>query len=180
MAEASLIPKKIVEPRREIGGGVHVFFRISLVFFLISVLSNGGLFFYERFLEDSLTKQEQALKQLESQFPLKDIEQREELASAISTAKKLLDTHVYQSRLFAFLEQNALPDVGLTNFSYTEKDHKISANGEAGSYQLVAEQTSLYEHNEHVASASFSNLSLTPKGTVNFNLTIILKGPLSL
>lgn len=180
MAEASLIPKKVVETRREIGGGVNLFFRLAFILFVLSAAGNGGLFFYERFLEGDLAKKQQALKQLESQFPLKDIEQREELAAAISSSKKLLDTHVYQTHIFSFLEQNTLPDVGFSNFSYAEKDHKISVSGEAGSYRLVAEQTSIFEHNAQVSSATFSSLSLTARGTVNFALTIILKGSLSL
>ena len=178
MAEASLIPKKLPSAASSLGTGLGVFFRIGFVFFVVAVLATGGLFLYRMLLVSNLTKQRAALAQLESQFPVADIERREEVARAIEASKTLLDAHVRPSRIFPLLQNNTLPAVFFSTFSYAETDRAITVSGDAPSYQAVAQQASIFESLEEVASATFSNLSLTNRGTVNFNLKIILTSPI--
>ena len=174
MAEASLIPKKLPSAAQRLEGGLGIFFRIGFVFFLVALLATGGLFAYRILLESSLTKQRDALKALEEQFPIADIERREAVAQAIEASKTLLDAHVRQSRIFPFLQDNTLPSVFFNNFSYSDKDRTITVSGDAPSYQAVAQQASIFESREEVVSAMFSNLSLTARGAVNFSLKVVL------
>ena len=174
MAEASLIPKKLPFAAQRLEGGLGIFFRIGFVFFLVALLATGGLFAYRILLESSLTKQRDALKALEEQFPIADIERREAVAQAIEASKTLLDAHVRQSRIFPFLQDNTLPSVFFNNFSYSDKDRTITVSGDAPSYQAVAQQASIFESREEVVSAMFSNLSLTARGAVNFSLKVVL------
>lgn len=174
MAEASLIPKKLPSASQRLGAGVGIFFRIGFVFFVVALLATGGLFAYRMLLLSNLTKQREALQQLESQFPVADIERREEVARAIEISKALLDAHVRPSRIFPLLQENTLPAVFFSTFSYAETGRVITVSGDAPSYQAVAQQASIFESLEEVTSATFSNLSLTSRGTVNFNLKIVL------
>ena len=173
MAEVSLMPKKTATPRSEMAGGVDIFLRIAVVFFLIAVLATGGLFLFGMLTERTLAKQQSALTNLESQFPLETIEQHEEVGNAITISKKLLDGHLHQSGIFKILEDNTLPAVSFSNFSYAEADHKLVLSGEAPSYQAVADQASVYESLDTIESATLGNLVLTGRGTVTFGLTII-------
>ncbi len=173
-----MIPKKVISPREEIAGGVDIFFRIALVFFLIATGITGGLFLWRTLATQTLTKEQDTLKNLESQFPVETIQQHEEVGQAIEASKKLLDVHLHQSKIFTVLEQNTLPIVAFSGFSYSEADHKLVLSGEAASYQAVAQQASVYEAVNDVASATFGNLVLTNRGTVSFSLTIIFKSSL--
>ena len=173
MAETSLIPKKLPSSQ-QLGVGLGVFFRVGFLFFLVALLATGGLFAYRVLLVSNLTKQRNALKELESQFPLSDIERREAVAQAIEASKKLLGAHVRLSRIFPLVQTNTFPSVFFSTFSYAEKDHAMLVSGEAPSYKAVAQQASIFESLDEVESATFSNLSLTNRGTVNFNLKIIL------
>lgn len=172
MAEVSLMPKKTA-PLRDTAGGVDLFLRIAFIFFLIAVLATGGLFLFNMLTQRTLTQQQNALKNLESEFPLETIEKHEEVGTAITISKKLLDGHLHQSGIFKLLEDNTLPAISFGNFSYAETDHKLVLSGEAPSYQAVAEQASVYESLDSIASATFGNLVLTNRGTVTFGLTII-------
>jgi len=174
MAEASLIPKNVPSARREIGG-VSIFFKIALLFFIISFAIGGGLVLYRFMTANNLKKQRAALKELESRFPVEDIQKREEMANAIALSKKLLSTHRAQSGLFVILQDKTMPEMFFKNFSYADKDKTLSLAGEAPSYQSVAQQATIFEQLDIVEKAAFSNLSLTNKGTVNFNLAIVLK-----
>lgn len=174
MAEVSLIPKRVeVSNSDEFGFGI--FFRIVLVFFVVSVAILSGLFIYKSILESNLKKGKDALDVLELQFSLETIERHEEVANAISASKKLLDGHLKQSSIFTFLEENTLPSVSYGSFSFSENDHKVGLLGEAPSYQAVAQQASIFEQLDKVSSATFANLSLSSKGTVTFTLTVLLK-----
>ena len=82
MAETSLIPKKLPSSQ-QLGVGLGVFFRVGFLFFLVALLATGGLFAHHVLLVSNLTKQRNALKELESQFPLSDIERREAGAPSI-------------------------------------------------------------------------------------------------
>lgn len=174
MAEASLIPKKLPSVASQFGGGVGIFFRIGFVFFVVAILATGALFLYRMLLVSNLTKQRGALQELESQFPVADIERREEVARAIEASQALLDAHVRPSRIFPLLQDNTLPTIFFSTFSYAETNRAIMVSGDAPSYQAVAQQASIFESLEEVASVTFSNLSLTSRGTVSFNFKIVL------
>lgn len=176
MAEASLIPKKVAVPGESAASSFGVFFVIALVFFILSAGATGGLFLYKGMLQSTLTKDQETLKTLESQFPVDTIQQHEEVGTAIAASKKLLNGHLKQSQVFKFLEDSTLPAITYASFAFTEGDRKIILSGEAPSYQAVAQQSSIFESVDKVSSATFSNLSLSAKGTVGFSLTILLKG----
>src|SRR3989338_7968723 len=129
MAEASLIPKR-AEAQSDDAFGFGIFFRIVLIFFIVSVLILIGLFLYRSILQGNLKKGQSALSALESQFPLETIERHEEVANAISASKKLLDGHLAQSKIFTFLEENTLPAIAYGSFSFVESDRKVLVSGE--------------------------------------------------
>ena len=173
MAEVSLIPKKITAGVSADGFGI--FFRVAVVFFIVTFGIIGGLFLYRMLLESNLAKGQEALQALESQFPIETIEQHEQVGNAIVASNKILDEHLKQSSIFTLLEENTLPATYYSSFSYAENDRKATLTGEAPSYQAVAQQASVFEGLDKVSSATFSNLSLSSKGTVGFGLSIVFK-----
>ncbi len=180
MAEASLIPKQNLSVQRDIGGGFNLFFNISLVFFLVSVLVSGGLFIYKKSIETTLTNQRKQLEvTLENDFPVKTITDHERVSTAMQVSRTLISAHKqrYRSEVITFVEKNVLPDVTFTSFGFSEKgaDLTVSLAGVAASYKTVANQVSVMQGLDEVAFAGFSNLSLSPEGLVSFSMKIKLK-----
>jgi hypothetical protein len=182
MAEASLIPKQNLTAQRDIGGGFNLFFNISLVFFLVSALVSGGLFVYKKSVEGSLTsKRSQLETTLENDFPAKTIADHERVSTAMQISNALISGHIkrYRSEILTLLERNVLPDVTFSSFSFNEKgaDLTMTLAGAAASYKTVANQVSVIQGLDEVASAGFSNLSLSAEGLVSFSMKVKLKPP---
>ena len=179
MAEVSLIPKKF-PTGQAIDSGGGIFLKASIAFFVVSVLATGGLYVWKNILTTNLSKQEATLKNLQNQFPPETIKLHEEVGRAIASSKQLVRQHnerYLQTGVFEFLENNTLTEIKFSSFNYNEQDRKIQLIGEAPSYTAIAQQASILEKTDDVASVTFSNMTLSAKGTVGFTLIINRKMP---
>src|SRR3989338_626883 len=174
MAEESLIPKKFPTPQYG-GGGFGIFFRISMIFFLASLLLTAGIYAYRKFLTNNLASQKLVLQKLEIEFEPATIAELERVSGAIAAAGNVLRAHTMSSAVFDMVEASALSTVSFNTFSYSAEKNIITLAGEAASYSDVSAQSSVFEALPAVESATFGNLSLKETGTVGFILNIQLK-----
>ncbi len=156
-------------------GGTSPFFRIGLIFFLASGLLCGGLYFYRNFLSNSLQEKKTTLADLEVEFEPSLITEVQRVSSAISASKEILAKRVFQTRLFAILEEKTIPQISFGTFSYAHDKKSLVLVGEAASYADIARQSSVFETADEIKEVMFSNLLLKETGNVSFTLTINFK-----
>ena len=175
MDEQSLIPKKPAVRPQYVSAGLGVFFRLSFIFFLVSLLFAGTLFFYKNVLTNQLADQKETLKKLEVEFEPSLIAELDRVSRSISAARDLVKKHLRQSAIFTLLQENTLPAVTFTSFGYAEEKKSVTLAGDAASYADISAQSTVFESLGSVASARFSNLALKDSGRVSFALSITLK-----
>ena len=86
----------------------------------------------------------------------------------------LIKNHRISSNIFAFLEQNTLPNVWFLRFSMGGKDANITLSGEAESVKVFSKQVSIFEENEYLTKVAVLSSSLGRQNRINFNLVISL------
>lgn len=155
--------------------GLGALLRLSLILFIIASVITGLLFAYKGVLARQLDQQRQVLNDLKVQFEPSLISQLEHVANTITNAKTLLKKHVYITPVFDFVEKNTLPDVSFASFGYNADKKTMTLNGEAPSYTEISAQTKVFQNQQEVASAVFSNTTLRDEGSVVFNIIINFK-----
>ncbi|MDO8523495.1 MAG: hypothetical protein Q7S12_04445 [bacterium] len=177
MAEiSSLMPKKVsssVEYYKTEGLGALL--RLSLILFILASALTGIMFAYKGLLGRQLDQQRQVLSGLQVQFEPSLISQLEHVANTITNAKTLLKNHLYATPVFDFLEKNTLPDVSFSVFNYNADKKTLTLSGEAPSYTEISAQAKIFQNQQEVANASFSNTTLRDTGSVVFNIIINFK-----
>lgn len=175
MAEESLIPKKPAVKASYQAGSFGALFRLSFIFFVAAAVLTGALYFYRNFQTNNLSDQKSSLQKLETEFEPALISELDKVSSSVSFSKTLLKNHLKTSQIFTMLEQNTLPEIAFSSFSYNSDTKSLALIGEASSYGTISSQASVFESLQNAASAKFSNLGLKDNGKVTFNLIIVFK-----
>jgi hypothetical protein len=174
--------------------GVGFIFKISAFLFLVSLLSFGGSFLYKNNLAQEIELQSEPLERAKSAFDAAIISELESLVATLEVAEKLVNQHVFPSRIFTLLESLTYKDVRFTQFDYSysppkEDDSGTSAikqnvnlgpvfdlvfRGEAKSYMALAKQAEVFKNSSEVIDATFSDFTLTSQGYISFALRLIV------
>ncbi len=132
---SSFIPKKpaqktqVDKPRRPSQDSIFVL--LAGLAFLISGLLAGGVFFYEKYHQSLLKKENDALSQEILKFTLADLADLYELNSWIEITKKLLDRHVAVTRVLEELELFTSDQVQYISFNFNQTKKGNQAEGDA-------------------------------------------------
>ncbi len=175
MAEESFIPKKPTVKASYEAVGFGILFRLSFILFIAASLLTAALYFYRNISFNNLSEQKSTLQKLETEFEPSLISQLDKASAAISRSKDLLKNHIKSSEVFLMLEQNTLPEINFTSFSYASDKKSLSLAGEAASYADISSQSSVFESLPNIANVKFSNLGLRDNGRVTFDLIITFK-----
>lgn len=157
-----------------VSGGIWLF-NLGLAALAASLLVAGGLFFYQRALENTAAQWAGEVAAQEAELRPELLAQITDLSTAIAVGRELLAGHVFSSNVLVFLQAVTHPLVQFTAFSYSRDAAKIELSGLANSYRSVAEQVSIIESHAQVAQVGFGGLSRGDKGLVNFRLSVIFK-----
>lgn len=162
------IPTKSDAPKRR----VSIIFVAAAAIFVGVLAVFGGVFLYNRYLNQQITDLSTELVNLKGEFEPSLIRELALTGESIDAAKKILGAHVSISRVFDFIEENTLPTTRFGNFNY--QGGQVTMNGTAASYRSLAEQSLLFEQSGVVDDIVISNLSLAEGGRVNFSLVLTL------
>src|SRR5581483_10611153 len=130
----SFIPKEALAAQKARTGGVGLFFLLSLLVFVVSIIAAGASFAYAQYITKQLDVDRGA-------FDLPSIVQLQKLDTRIQQAKRLLQKHVALSGLFNFLSKNTLVNVQFTSFEYSlanDGSAAIQMDGTADSFATIA------------------------------------------
>jgi Tfp pilus assembly protein PilN len=142
---------------------------------VLSILVYLGLVIYKNSLLDSKVALENQIKDLEAARDLEWEAKLKDLEKGIKDLGKILETHIYSSKLFQMLEELTLSQVQWTGLKATLSEGKIDLNGRAASYSILAKQMVVLEQDPRIIQTETSGIKLTTTGDIEFNLVLKLK-----
>lgn len=168
----TLLPKEYERKieRKPFAPGISIV-KILFIFLIISLLIYGGLVVYERyFLKKQLDEIVSAGQQVDLETRISDIKKVIEADKKLELLKQLLNSHVYFSQIFKFIEKNTEGKVYFNKFSANLASLKISLSGKAASYSNLAKQLKIFSEQKEINKVDVSNINSSPEGKVNFSL----------
>ncbi len=168
--QSSFIPKKpLVGGALSRSGGLFPF--IANTIFVIALISSVGVFAYDKFLENRISKMHDDLNTARLALEPDVINQLTQSDKRLLAANTIVKNHVTLSSFFTFLQSLTLQNIRFTSFSIisNEKGLIISMKGQARTYAAVALQAKIFADNPQFLNPQFSNLDLDEKGNVTFS-----------
>lgn len=176
--QTSFIPKKpIVEgdaPRRE-SRPIGFFTIFSIFIFFITIVVGGGIYFYEKTLQEKLVELTANQKKADERFESSKKKELQLIDHRINVANQVLSKHIAVSPVFNALSKVTMREVRFTKFSYelgTDKNSniKVKLTGETKKYVDVALQADLFSQEKNFIDPVFSNMIPNEKGDIAFDV----------
>lgn len=174
--QTSFIPKKPITPTVVVTRSpISIFFLVSMVLFLGSLLAAGGVLLWQNQLDAKHESLKEELAKQKKQFDSNFLTLLKEKTGKISIAKSLLDNHLAASKIFDMVGSITIENVRYKSFTlkYDPKANSainISLTGEAKNYETVAYQSDVISENKYLRNAYLTNPSLQTNGYVSFSL----------
>jgi len=174
---SSFIPKKTTQnPTYSTSGSrVNAFLLIAGIIFVITLLSAGGVFLYERYLLSNIEDQKQSLERAREAFQPELIETLAKLDLRLDVAKQLLSEHTTVSPFLELLSKLTLKTVRFEDFEFirsTEGMVQINMKGVAKSYRSIALQSEEFGESGYIHNPVFSDFKLDEKSNVTFRVAL--------
>lgn len=170
LSHTQTVPPALV-PRR----GLGLFGAVGFVLAVLALAFTGGLVLWSKTVQAQAESVKKELADLKKNFEVDSIRQAEKVQNQIELGKKLLDSHIYPSQSFNFVELHTLDDVQITSFSYSNK--KIQVGLLAPSFKTFAQQIRYYQQLQGKQISAFETqapkLEAT-RGQVSFDVVITL------
>ncbi len=166
--KSSFIPKKEIKKKVEkrSGGGFSVFFLVSLVVFLSTIIGAVGVYMWQVGLQKSITKQEKVLKDEQERIGISTFDKFIKIDKRIRVGEKLLKKHYAIAPIFRFLDQQTIPDIVFTKFNLSEDGDyiKVEASGKASAFSDLVRQKVLYTQDyPNIEDFVFTNITRAKK-----------------
>ena len=182
VGQGSFIPKASLSSASR-GGGVGIFFLLALLMFVMSIISAGAAFGYQRILSSTIANKDADLGRAEGAFNAGTIQDLLRMDNRLTQANALLQKHVAPSAILYFLSTITLERVQLTSFDMTlDKDGgaSLSLNGTADSFSSVALQSDQFGSTKVLRDVIVSGVSVNDTGKVSFSVNAIVDKSLTL
>ncbi|MDP3999723.1 MAG: hypothetical protein Q8P76_04025 [bacterium] len=175
MALLNQKPMEHYVPETPVAGTPWRLFTYAGLAFLASLLIYLGLSMgYSAYLSSRITAVEQQLKQLGTSISKEDQDKFVRFYSQLVNFNKLLDNHILSADTFSLLEKNTNQKVRYTNFDLKIDERKLTLDGSALSYEILAQQLASFAADPGVENYML-NQSQMSDGSVKFKAVLILK-----
>ena len=170
--QTSFIPKKPIGSSQLVGSPVvheiNIFSLIATIFFVVTILTYGGLLFYKGLLQGQIEEAGRNINTARSAFQLNKIQELITANSRITMTNTLLEKHVVVSKLFLLLQELTMKKIRFDNFVYSNKNGvpNLSMKAESQTYNALAEQEDAFSKNEFIKNPQFSNFGQGVNGLV--------------
>lgn len=165
--KSSFIPKKEMKDRqiKRRGGGVNIFFLISLIIFLSTIIGAAFLYFWEVDLEKDIKLKTEAFRKLEEHYGIETFQKLIHLDKRIGVGKDLLKRHYAIHPIFTFLERGTIADIVYTDMSLTESGDiiRLEFKGSANNFADIVRQKDIYTKNPNIQDFMFTNITRSKK-----------------
>jgi hypothetical protein len=178
--QTSFIPKKpLAEERAPKPRRANLLNLVAFLVFLAAVVAAGGSYFYKAYLQSSLKDKTAQLERAKAAFEPSLIQDLKTLDRRINSVQEILNSHLVVSPIFESLQDLTLKSIQFNRFSLEigrdaagKIEVKMSGRSSpAGGYRSIALQSDKLTENKYFKDIIFSNLSLSDRGGVNFDLT---------
>ena len=175
--QPSFIPKKQLTATfrgNETRSRVSLFFLISIILFVVSLILAAGVFFLQKYKTNTIQTKVASLERARGLFEPDLIRELIDVDVRIKSANEVINNHISASSFFKLLEQVTIKTIRFKDLELSAGEnntYSITMNGEADSYASVALQSSLFGGNKYILEPIFSDFELTEKGNVLFNFS---------
>ncbi len=177
--KTTFIPKKKLASSRDAARARQTSSLASLLaglLFITAIVSIIGVYLYSMRIQSVVSSRIQSINRAEKAFEPAVILELKKLDIRLKAGTELLNKHVALSDFFDSLGESTLPSVTFSDFSYNYNANggEVSMKGEARNYISIAQQSDLFEKNQYIKNAIFSNFSRTDLNLISFDLTFSL------
>jgi hypothetical protein len=174
--QSSFIPKdpmteeKVFKKKK---AGIVGVLAVSL--FVTSIIGSIGVYVYKGMIKSEIQSLESQLATAEKSIDKKTIGEMTQFGKKLEVVKSLVFKHQVISNFLTALSSSTVSTVQFDSFSYgdTKTDSlSVMLQGKATSYASIVLQERVFSQIKYFKSVTFSNLSLSDKGMVSFNLAI--------
>jgi len=173
--KSSFIPKKEIQTRKSRGSGsnVNLFFLISLIIFLSTILGAVGLYFYKKQLTKEKNDNVAKFKRLKSENTIDTFQKFFKFDRLLKNANTIILNHYYVLPVFNFLEVNTLTSIYFTEMDLKENGDYIefSFKGMAEKFSDIVIQKEKYTKNPNIEDFMFLNIDTDKDGNKVFDMT---------
>lgn len=178
----TFIPKKpmVTAPAsstRNIKKPVGIFFSISVLIFVATLVSAGGVYLYKTYLTKELNNLTFELEAIEKKIDGNFIKEVTVIDKRLKNSETILNQHTVIAPLFMALGESTLPTVRYTKLDVSFDDTKnlvAKLSGESDGYRSIALQSQALAEKTSLKNIIFSNFIVTPKGRVSFDVSFTL------
>lgn len=171
--QTSFIPKKPVTGLGQPSGGGGLFYTLSIIVFVTTILISAGVFGYEKYLEGKIKAMDADLAAARQALEPDLIKELTRTNDRFVAAEQIITKHEIVSGFFNLLENITLQSVSYSSLAYTANDAgviEVNMKGFARSYASVALQAQVYGESKFIRDSIFSDLDLNDVGDVTFTL----------
>src|SRR3989338_6042889 len=182
--QTSFIPKKNTIPGMMSRGHemVSLFFVISVIIFIITLIAALAVFSYKKILIERIATMNAELSSAKNAFEPDLIDMLRKFSNRVEVAKKVVDNHSVLSPVFDLLENQTLVGITFDNFKYESRDGAaslLSMSGQSKNFNSVALQSDIFGREKMIKNPVFSDLNLDQSGNVVFKFSASLDPPLT-
>ena len=174
---SSFIPKKAIATKSSTlkkYRSFNILTFVATIVFVVSLAASGGVFIYERLIENSIDQKGIELDSARQTIDIGLINEFKALDKKLRTAEELLGRHTAMTLFFDFLESSTLQNVQYNEFNYefnTDGVIIINMEGIARSFNSLTLQSDIFRDSNIILNPVFSDLSLDESGNVQFNVS---------
>ena len=182
VGQGSFIPKQSLAAASR-GGGMGLFFLVSLLIFVMALVSAGAVFTYQQVLGSTITGKDGDLRRAEGAFDAGTIQDLLRTDNRLTQARGLLQRHVAPSAVLYFLSTITLERVQLNSFDMNLKADggaSLSLTGTADSFSSVALQSDQFGSTKVLKDVIVSGVSVSESGKVTFSVNATVDSSLLL
>lgn len=175
MAPLELNPyERLPREAPQSGGLPWRMFSFTIFLLIIACAAYFGLRFgYTPLLSSRIDQLDTDLAELGQQIPEQQQNEFVQLYSQITNLQSVLKRHVISSVVFQLLERNTHTDVFYSNIDLSIVDNRLSLEGFARSYEVLAQQLGAWENAREVEKSYVAESQLI-EGRVRFRMIIQL------
>ncbi len=162
--------------------GSNIFLIVAIAIFAVALLASGVVFGYDRILTSKLTAKEDALAAAQNAANKSQVQNFIRLRDRLTSAQKLLNSHVTLSGFFDTLESLTPQNVKYNTLSILvagDNTAQVEITGVAKNFNTLASQSNALSTNKHIKHAIFSGINLNKDtGGIGFTLKAMIDSTL--
>ena len=166
------------KPPRVKGRGLGILVFIATLFFALTGIAYGGVYYYRQNLEESLDGLTRELAQLEEDLDKEIIDEIARVDRGLRTARSLLAAHLYSSNVFSMLEDHTLTDVYYTSFEYGFESG-VALNGRALDFLALHRQLEELRSFPRITKVTLESISLANDEKIGTGIDFVINLVLS-